>query len=116
VAIISMAFSKASVATLIHRLGVDHGNVYPRLGFLISIFTWCLLSVFIVAFQCHIPRPWEYSSSNCPTQGKLYFLVGALNILTDALLSLYTILRIRNVSIGNSKRLAVIAVFASRLT
>jgi hypothetical protein len=110
-----MTFSKASVATLINRLGVDRGSIYPNLAFLFTICTWGILSVFIVAFQCHLPAPWSYSPSNCPSGNKLLFLVGALNILTDFVLSLYTIPRIRTLAISRSKRLAVIAVFGSRI-
>jgi hypothetical protein len=114
-AVISMAFAKASVVFLFKRLNIHQANIGPLLLLLSSIGASCLLSVFIIAFQCHLPEPWRMSSSNCLGHGKLYVVVGSLNICTDVILSLYIIPAIWKLNMAKTLRLTVIALFASRL-
>jgi hypothetical protein len=110
-----MAFAKASVVFLFNRLNIYQARTGPLLILLSSIGAWCLLSVFILAFQCHLPEPWRNTPSNCPTHGKLYFVVGSLNIFTDAVLSVYVIPDVWKLNMGKILRVTVIALFASRL-
>jgi hypothetical protein len=115
-AILSMTLSKAAVVVLLERLNINGNKTWPFLTLMSSVGVWGLLLVFIVAFQCRLPEPWRFSQSNCPTDGKLYFIVGSFNILTDAILSVCIIPRIRTLNMAWSLRLTIMTLFAFRLS
>ena len=107
--------SKASVVFLIHRLRVYRSEAAYTYTLLAIIGAWCLLSVFLVSFQCRLPEPWTLNPSNCPNINAYYYLIGAISIAIDFLLSLYVVPGIWRLNMGMALRSTVVALFASRL-
>lgn len=106
---------KISVAWLITRLSplnpvIRTCQVTGALSLVYVVF-----SSFAIAFQCDFPGPYIYSPSRCVGHGAMYYVVGALNILTDLPLSFIAIYMMWRVQLRLSARLEIIAAFLSRL-
>jgi hypothetical protein len=86
-----MMFSKASAALLMRRLEVYQSSVIRSSALLASVGIWAVFSLFATIFQCSSPTPWRATPSNCPARIGLLSTVGILNIVTDAVLSVYII-------------------------
>lgn len=76
---------------------------------------WALFSFFAIAFQCGVPRPWEFTNAKCTADGKLYYVIAIGNILTDATLATYFIPVIWKLQMNRSLRFLVSSLFAVRL-
>ncbi|PQE06245.1 hypothetical protein CJF30_00005174 [Rutstroemia sp. NJR-2017a BBW] len=63
--IITLAAAKLSIVLLLRNISPDvtHTRINTILGSLIS--SWCIGSVFALAFQCNLPRPWNSIDGVC---------------------------------------------------
>ncbi|KAF2816974.1 uncharacterized protein BDZ99DRAFT_513240 [Mytilinidion resinicola] len=113
VGIASMAFAKTSFFLLADRVAPQ----FPRTFYSIiaMIAAWAVFSILSISFQCHLPRAWVYVPSDCPTHGYLQYPIIIGNALTDAFLALWFLPTIWRVLIDKNKRIAVIALFGTRI-
>jgi hypothetical protein len=109
----AMAFAKTSVAILSRRV-LARPHLFSS-AILSVIAGWVLFSCFVVAFPCHLPRPWIYIPSQCSTLSKLLYPVIVFNIVTDALLAFWLIPFVSRLNIPLKKRLSVCCLFGVRL-
>ncbi|PGH20067.1 hypothetical protein AJ80_03717 [Polytolypa hystricis UAMH7299] len=49
----------------------------------IVVILWTISSVFVTAFQCHFPEPWNYIGNVCIDRSSFWNYYCAMNILTD---------------------------------
>ncbi|KAF2502852.1 hypothetical protein BU16DRAFT_20645 [Lophium mytilinum] len=113
VGITSMAFAKTSFFLLADRVAPQFPRTFYSIIAMIAV--WAIFSMLAVSFQCHLPNAWVYSPSECPTHGYLAYPIIIGNALTDAFLALWFLPTIWRVLIDRNKRLAVIALFGTRL-
>ena len=82
---------------------------------LLVITLWCIGEVFAFAFTSPPPNTWDYRQSGGVSLPALYYTFAIGDILTDALVVILPAYVIWQVQIPLQKRIAVIAVFASRI-
>lgn len=76
--ITSITFAKLSLLAFLRNLTPKKSD--RRIGLLIGlvVLVWYITAMFTTAFQCHLPRPWDYIDGRC------FQLVGTLaSIDTD---------------------------------
>jgi hypothetical protein len=115
--VLALAFAKASLVFLIVRLSPVQKTRRICYGLLALVALWAIIYLFLFAFQCSPPRPWDNTSDdtcNISISG-LYYSFSATDIATDLMVTLLPAYVIWNVQIPLRKRIAVIAVFGSRI-
>jgi hypothetical protein len=115
--ILTLAFAKASLVFLIVRLSPVQNTRRICYALLALVALWAIIYLFLFAFQCSLPRPWDNTSDdtcNISISG-LYYSFSATDMVTDLLVTLLPAYVIWNVQIPLRKRIAVIAVFGSRI-
>ncbi|ETN44499.1 uncharacterized protein HMPREF1541_10169 [Cyphellophora europaea CBS 101466] len=113
--ILTLACAKASLIFLIVRLSPARSVrriCYALLG---GIALWAAVFLFLFAFQCPTPSPWDYNQQCALSTGGLYYAFAGTDIATDLLVTILPAYVIWSVQIPIRKRITVIAVFASRL-
>jgi hypothetical protein len=103
----------------IMRLTPSYKTLYFCYGFIVAITMWMLGTVFLLAFQCPLPQPWDFMPlrlEKCTVDiARLYFSIGAVDILTDLIVIVTPAVIVWNVQISRRQRFTVIGVFGSRL-
>jgi hypothetical protein len=79
------------------------------------IAVWTLFSVFTIAFQCRLPRPWEFTRDKCVAHGQLYYAIIAGDIVTDAILAGYIVPTVLALQMSRHLKLLVSSLFMTRL-
>jgi hypothetical protein len=111
-----MTFSKLSVALLLKRLSIYDTILLHTSIPLAGISLWAIFSLFATLFQCNVPNPWQLSPpSRCQAREGLLSAIIILNIVTDAILSVYAVPGIWRLNMAKNVRLTVLTLFTSRL-
>lgn len=76
---------------------------------------WTVFSIFSIAFQCGVARPWQFTYDTCAAHGSLYYFVAAGNIVTDAALACYIIPTILQLQMNRYLKILVSSMFMTRL-
>ena len=76
---------------------------------------WTVFSIFAIAFQCGVPRPWEFTHDRCAAHGKLYYIIIAGDIATDAVLAGYIIPTVLELQMSRYLKIGVSSLFMTRL-
>ena len=76
---------------------------------------WTVFSVFTIAFQCGVPRPWEFTHDKCAAHGKLYYVIIAVDIATDGILACYIIPAVLKLQMSRYLKILVSLLFMTRL-
>lgn len=100
---------------MIERIVSELATKRSSLVLKIAISIWAVFSFFTIAFQCGVPRPWEFTSTKCTADGKLYYVIAIGNIVTDGTLACYFIPVIWKLQMTRSLRFLVSSLFAVRL-
>lgn len=79
------------------------------------ILAWTVFSIFAIAFQCQMPKPWLYTPGRCAGDGALLYPIGVLNILTELILLGLPFVMMRSVQMALSKRVKILGSFSTRL-
>lgn len=104
-----------SVVFMIERIVSESATKRSGLILKIVIGIWTLFSFFTIAFQCGVPRPWEFTKEKCTAEGKLYYVIAVGNLLTDGTLACYFIPVIWKLQMSRSLRVLVASLFGVRL-
>lgn len=113
--IVTIATAKVSGAMSIHSMAQQRQKLYIR-ACEIFCAIWGLSSVLVVAFQCKLPTPWNYSASNtCINISAFWTYFSILNILTDFLIIALMINNVRHIQTSSGKKALVMGVFGSRI-
>jgi len=113
--VVIQTLAKFSVVLMIERIVAEHATKRSGLVLKICIGIWAVFSFFAIAFQCGVPRPWEFVNPKCAAEGKLLYVIAAGNIITDGTLACYFIPIIWKLQMSQSLRLLVSSLFAVRL-
>ncbi|KAK5462700.1 hypothetical protein LTS15_002412 [Exophiala xenobiotica] len=112
----ALAASQASLTFLVIAINPTRRlliSCYSILGFLAA---WTLSSMFALAFQCNLPRPWDYGNNNCVDRFALNVGIYSFNILGDVLIVIVPFAMMQKVQVSSSRRFVVSALFSSRLS
>jgi hypothetical protein len=111
----ALAASQASLTFLVIAINPTRRlliSCYSILGFLAA---WTLSSMFALAFQCHLPRSWDYGNNTCVDRFALNVGIYSFNILGDVLIVIVPFAMMQKVQVSSSRRFVVNALFSSRL-
>ena len=111
--IFPMAFAKLSVVYLVRRIPGDRTMQKPCFIASLAILAWTTLSLFALLFQCGADLPWIYTPQRCA--GGVWYAIVVLNVLSDAVLSLFFAPTLWKLQTSRSQRLRVISLFAIRI-
>lgn len=110
-----MGCAKISMALVMQKLFI--GRLFEYTSYILALFTaaWTVSGIFVIAFQCHLPTPWDLTrASECIDTIAFGNYLASTNIVTEILLVLVPLMVwIQKSPVGN--RLYVSAVFWSRL-
>jgi hypothetical protein len=112
----TLAFAKASVILLIVAVNPQRNILLACYVLLGVVALWAVMGIFALAFQCKLPRPWDYDSGRCINQQVLLVFVGLINILTDIGVILLSFFLMRNVQVSVFRRWQVVGLFGTRIT
>lgn len=76
---------------------------------------WALASITASAFQCVLPHPTLFTTSDCFDQTRFWVATGAVDILTDAAIMGLPIYLVHNLQLPRRKKLAVCFAFSFRI-
>jgi hypothetical protein len=112
--IVSLVFAKASVIVLVMALG-PHPLLSRSCQAVLTVTgLWGLSTIFALAFQCKLPRPWDESLGRCFDQQTFDIVVGVVNILTDLAAVIIPAFLVMNIQAPWRKRCQVVSLFACR--
>lgn len=83
--IASLALARVSVLIFVMQLSPRRTYKQVSLGLIITISVWSLLSVFTLAFQCSIPKPWDFYGDRCLDRVSVWTSEWALDWWIDRL-------------------------------
>lgn len=79
----------------------------------IAVLVWTVFSFFALVFQCGANHPWVYAPQKCA--GGIWYAVVVLNVISDAVLSVFFAPTLWKLQTSRSQRLKVISLFAIRI-
>ncbi|KAF2117251.1 hypothetical protein BDV96DRAFT_22157 [Lophiotrema nucula] len=106
--------ARISVCLLIKNLLPGRLARYTTLGFAGFTTLWMLSGIFVTAFPCHVPRPWDFYNNKCFDLTKFINYLGATNIIVEILLIMIPLV-VWNIRLDVGKRVSVSVAFISRL-
>jgi hypothetical protein len=106
-----MGFAKLSTAFLIGRVAPQSWRqrsiLFGSVGF------WAIFSTFAFAFQCGLPRPWEFNPQKCG-HGRLLISIIILNMVSDIVLIAWVFPVLHPLRMDKVRRRSVEIMFGSR--
>ena len=76
---------------------------------------WTIFSVLALAFQCGLPRPWEYTPQRCSNGGAVWYPIIILNLLSDAVLAFLFGPVLWKLNMAKVQRATVASLFGIRI-
>ncbi|KAJ5611132.1 hypothetical protein N7510_007851 [Penicillium lagena] len=124
--ILSLAFSKLSLAIFIRNLTPSLKDKKLARAVETIIYAWAVVAIFGTAFQCSLPRTWDFWKGQCFNVSILTRLNGDLqlawryfiaisNILTDLLIFAQAMILIASIQTTLERRLIFASIFLPRL-
>jgi len=112
--IVALAGAKLSIVLMFQRIDpIKLGRTTMKwLTPMVGIYM--LVGLFLVAFQCKLPRPWVLSLDRCPMREGIYLTITMFNILTDTVLSLWILPELRKLQLRRHTKNLVMWLFVSR--
>ncbi|KAH8660814.1 hypothetical protein BGZ60DRAFT_530820 [Tricladium varicosporioides] len=113
--IFSLVLTKLSVISFMQSLSPSTINL--RSGYAIAAFLalWGVVSVFVSAFQCSLPNPYDVYYGKCLDVYGFWMSFSILNIISDIILIAWPALIILKVRTGLWRRIIIVMCFACRI-
>ncbi|KAJ5814482.1 hypothetical protein N7474_006259 [Penicillium riverlandense] len=124
--ILSLMFSKLSLAVFIRSLTPSSKDKWLARAVEGIIYAWAVVAIFGTAFQCSVPRTWDFWDGQCFNVSMLMRLNGNLqlawryfiaisNIVTDLLIFAQAMILIASIQTTLERRLIFVGIFLPRL-
>lgn len=116
--VLALLFSKLSTIFLLMRLAPKPRTRHTCqvVGTLFSV--WALGSIISLAFQCDLPRPWDYrgdASGQCSVNGAaLNYSIMILDVVTDVVCIVIPVSMLWNLQMSSQRRWPLIGAFGCR--
>ncbi|KAL4938963.1 hypothetical protein BDV06DRAFT_214690 [Aspergillus oleicola] len=111
----SLCLSKLSLSTFIRNLTPVHRDHYLAAVLQAVIAILGVTGVIGTAFQCRLPRPWDYWRQECFNLCAWAYFLSAANIATDVAIIVQALLLIFGIQATWKKKLVFASVFLSRV-
>lgn len=129
--IVSLGFSKLAIIAFVHHLtpSVIHRRINFGVFMLVSL--WLVCSIFIAAFECRVPRPWDRRLGQCLDrvgrprysnsartdnwQSIWWTAVSVSNIITEVAIVALELGITAQLQVRRQRKAAVMSLFAFRL-
>lgn len=106
--------ARISVCILIMKLLPGYLAKCTAMVFVTFSAMWTISGVFVTAFPCHLPRPWDFNNNKCFDLVKFVNYLGITNIVVEVLLVMIPLF-VWNIRMDAAKRISVSCAFLSRL-
>ncbi|PNY23636.1 Uncharacterized protein TCAP_06423, partial [Tolypocladium capitatum] len=114
--VVAVCCSKCSMSLLIARLTKKPKHLVASHGVTGFTIMWAIASLFIMGFQCSLPRPWDMpNTGHCSTLVTRWAIVEAFSVFIEVLISGMSILLVWDLSTALRSKLMVIAAFSAQL-
>ncbi|KAK5759966.1 hypothetical protein LTS12_009862 [Elasticomyces elasticus] len=113
--IITQTLAKCAVVLMVERIASELSTKKLSLALKAVIGIWTVFSIFTIAFQCGVPRPWEFTHDKCAAHGKLYYVIIAGDMATDGVLACYIIPTVVELQMSRYLKISVSSLFMTRL-
>jgi len=113
--LVSMCLAKFAVIFLIQLVTPVGGHRIINFIIAGSILVWGVTSVFVSAFSCHLPRPWEFIHGTCINESDFWTYVYTLNAVTDAALVILPSVIVFGLQVKLAQRINTVMIFAFRV-
>ncbi|KAI4237843.1 MAG: hypothetical protein LQ349_001538 [Xanthoria aureola] len=100
--------SKCSMALLFTRLTPRADQKRLALALRITVTVWLVLSVFLIALQCNLSRPWIFMDPHCTDAIVRWDIIGAIDIATEVALFGMAIHLVKDLKMDVSKKSFVV--------
>ncbi|KAF2646837.1 hypothetical protein P280DRAFT_545119 [Massarina eburnea CBS 473.64] len=111
----SIAFSKFTLVAFIHGLVAKPSDVYINYGLGGFALAWLVVSIFVSAFQCQLPSPWDKTRPDCINFLSWWNTVAAMNIISEIAMVGLEIKIIMPLQMPRARKASIISLFACRL-
>ncbi|KAF2819496.1 hypothetical protein CC86DRAFT_471952 [Ophiobolus disseminans] len=113
--IISLGFSKLAVIAFVHHLTPSelHRKINWSVMTLVSLWTFC--SVWVAAFECRVPHPWDRRLDKCNDRLIWWNIVASLNIATEVAIVTLELGITAQLRVTRQRKVSVMSIFACRL-
>ncbi|KAJ5156424.1 hypothetical protein N7492_009227 [Penicillium capsulatum] len=113
--IISLMFSKLSLAVFIRSLSPASKDKWLARGVEAIVYAWALAAFLGSAFQCSVPRTWDFSNGQCFNVLAWRYFVGISNIVTDLLIFSQAMVLMASIQTSLERRMIFAGIFVPRL-
>jgi hypothetical protein len=111
----SLCLSKLSLSTFIRSLTPVHKDHFQAAVLQGLIAVLGVVGVFGTAFQCHMPRPWDYWHGQCFNLAAWNYFLSVSNIVTDCMIIAQALLLIAGIQATWHKKAVFASIFLSRV-
>ncbi|KAA8651272.1 hypothetical protein EYZ11_006782 [Aspergillus tanneri] len=113
---IAICSSKVSIALLIARLTRTKHHLWASYGLTTLSFLWGVISLFLVAFQCRAPRPWDVGNADqCSGMFSHWSVIEIVNMIIEALIPCLIILIVWSLCMPLATKITVVLAFSLQL-
>ncbi|KAF1949615.1 hypothetical protein CC80DRAFT_256910 [Byssothecium circinans] len=111
----SIAFSKFTLIAFIH--GLTPRQSYRCINYGLGGFSlaWLLVAIFVSAFQCPLPRPWEKARPGCIDYLNWWNAATSMNIISEIAIVGLEVSIILALQIRWPRKASIVSLFACRL-
>ncbi|KFZ03048.1 hypothetical protein V502_11277 [Pseudogymnoascus sp. VKM F-4520 (FW-2644)] len=113
--IVTLWFTKFSVALLLFRLSSDKRHNWLSKAILLTAAILGFISIFIVALRCDVSRPWIFINEKCLNLLVRWQVVLAFDIITELALVGNSVYLVQELQVPLGKKIVVVLAFALRL-
>ncbi|KAI2707941.1 hypothetical protein CBS147333_4523 [Penicillium roqueforti] len=113
--LLSLMFSKLSLVVFIRSLTPSAKDKWLARGVEAIVYVWAVVAIFGTAFQCSLPRAWDFQNGQCINLLTWRYFIAISNIVTDLLIVAQAMILISSVQTTLLRRLAFAGIFLPRL-
>ncbi|KAJ6087398.1 hypothetical protein N7467_006312 [Penicillium canescens] len=113
--LLSLMFSKLSLVVFIRSLTPSPKDKWLARGVEAIVYAWAVVAIFGTAFQCSLPRTWDFQNGQCFNLLAWRYFIAIANIVTDLLIVAQAMFLISRVQTTLGRRLGFAGIFLPRL-
>ncbi|KAL2062998.1 hypothetical protein VTL71DRAFT_6070 [Oculimacula yallundae] len=111
----ALALGKLSTVVYLRALSPDARFVIVNQIIEGFVVLWAFSTEFAIAFQCALPTPWAFITSKCFNTTAMWNATGAIDILTDIVITALPGYLVWNVQMSTAKKALVVGIFGFRI-
>ncbi|KAJ5185791.1 hypothetical protein N7491_006338 [Penicillium cf. griseofulvum] len=113
--LLSLIFSKLSLVVFIRSLTPSAKDKWLARGAEGIVYTWAVVAIFGTAFECSLPRTWDFWNGQCFNLLAWRYFIAISNIVTDLMIVAQAMILISSVQTTLGRRLGFAGIFLPRL-